>query len=95
MKLIVNYSMKHFKLKNKRGRLYSRIEEQNGEFNCLTINFKTESRINNLDDVYDFIAESQEEINTKDDYIFNGIFIVGSDLIDYIKRKENDSRNKF
>ena len=68
--------------------MYSREEEQNGEFNCLTISFKTESKINNLDDVYDFIAESQEEINTKDDYIFNGIFIVGSDLIDYIKRKE-------
>lgn len=72
--------------------MYSRVEEQNGEFNCLTINFKTESVINNLDDVYDFIAQSQEEINTKDDYIFNGIFIVGSDLIDYIKRKENDNR---
>ena len=72
--------------------MYSRVEKQNGEFNCLTINFKTESTINNLDDVYDFIAESQEEINTKDDYIFNGIFIVGSDLIDYIKRKENDNR---
>ena len=71
--------------------MYSREEEQNGEFNCLTINFKTESKINNLDDVYDFIAQSQEEINTKDDYIFNGIFIVGSDLIDYIKRKENGS----
>ena len=69
--------------------MYSREEEQNGEFNCLTISFKTESKINNLDDVYDFIAQSQEEINTKDDYIFNGIFIVGSDLIDYIKRKEN------
>lgn len=72
--------------------MYSRVEEQNGEFNCLTISFKTESKINNLDDVYDFIAQSQEEINTKDDYIFNGIFIVGSDLIDYIKRKENDNR---
>ena len=67
--------------------MYSREEEQNGEFNCLTISFKTESKINNLDDVYDFIAESQEEINTKDDYIFNGIFIVGSDLIDYIRMK--------
>ena len=73
--------------------MYSREEEQNGEFNCLTISFKTESKINNLDDVYDFIAQSQEEINTKDDYIFNGIFIVGSDLIDYIKRKENANRN--
>ena len=72
--------------------MYSREEEQNGEFNCLTISFKTESKINNLDDVYDFIAQSQEEINTKDDYIFNGIFIVGSDLIDYIKRKENEIR---
>ena len=70
--------------------MYSREEEQNGEFNCLTISFKTESKINNLDDVYDFIAQSQEEINTKDDYIFNGIFIVGSDLIDYIRmRNEN------
>ena len=67
--------------------MYSREEEQNGEFNCLTIRFKTESKINNLDDVYDFIAQSQEEINTKDDYIFNGIFIVGSDLIDYIRMK--------
>ena len=72
--------------------MYSRVEEENGEFNCLIINFKTESIINNLDDVYNFIAQSQEEINTKDDYIFNGIFIVGSDLIDYIKRKENDNR---
>ena len=70
--------------------MYSREEEQNGEFNCLTISFKTESKISNLDDVYDFIAQSQEEINTKDDYIFNGIFIVGSDLIDYIRmRNEN------
>lgn len=67
--------------------MYSRVEEKNGEFNCLTISFKTESIINNLDDVYDFIAQSQEEINTKDDYIFNGIFIVGSDLIDYIRMK--------
>lgn len=72
--------------------MYSREEEQNGEFNCLTINFKTESKINNLDDVYDFIAQSQEEINTKDDYIFDGIFIVGSDLIDYIRTK-NANRN--
>lgn len=70
--------------------MYSKEIEENGEFNCLTINFKTESKINNLDDVYDFIAQSQEEINTKDDYIFNGIFIVGSDLIDYIRmRNEN------
>ena len=72
--------------------MYSREEEQNGEFNCLTISFKTESKINNLNDVYDFIAQSKEEINTKDDYIFNGIFIVGSDLIDYIKKKENGSK---
>ena len=72
--------------------MYSREEEQNGEFNCLTISFKTESKISNLDDVYDFIAQSKEEINTKDDYIFNGIFIVGSDLIDYIKKKENGSK---
>ena len=71
--------------------MYSREEEENGEFNCLTINFKTETRINTIEDVYDFIAESQEEINSKDDYSFNGLFIVGSDLIDYIKRKENGS----
>ena len=70
--------------------MYSREEEQNGEFNCLTINFKTETRINTIEDVYDFIAESQEEINSKDDYSFNGLFIVGSDLIDYIRmRNEN------
>ena len=72
--------------------MYSREEEQNGEFNCLTISFKTESKINNLDDVYDFIAQSQEEINTKDDYIFNGIFIVGSDLIDYIRVKNGNNK---
>lgn len=72
--------------------MYSREEETNGEFNCLTISFKTESKINNLDDVYDFIAQSQEEINTKDDYIFNGIFIVGSDLIDYIRMKNANRR---
>ena len=71
--------------------MYSKEEEENGEFNCLTINFKTETRINTIEDVYDFIAESQEEINSKDDYSFNGLFIVGSDLIDYIKRKENGS----
>ena len=70
--------------------MYSKEIEENGEFNCLTINFKTETRINTIEDVYDFIAESQEEINTKDDYSFNGLFIVGSDLIDYIKRKENE-----
>lgn len=70
--------------------MYSRREEENGEFNCLTISFETEQTIKTLEDVYDFIAKSQEEINTKDDYIFNGIFIVGSDLIDYIKRKENE-----
>lgn len=69
--------------------MYSKEIEENGEFNCLTINFKTETRINTIEDVYDFIAESQEEINSKDDYSFNGLFIVGSDLIDYIKRKEN------
>lgn len=69
--------------------MYSKEIEENGEFNCLTINFKTETRINTVEDVYDFIAESQEEINSKDDYSFNGLFIVGSDLIDYIKRKEN------
>lgn len=72
--------------------MYSKREEENGEFNCLTISFETEQTIKTLDDVYDFIAKSQEEINTKDDYIFNGIFIVGSDLIDYIKRKENEIR---
>ena len=71
--------------------MYSKEVEENGEFNCLTINFKTETRINTIEDVYDFIAESQEEINSKDDYSFNGLFIVGSDLIDYIKRKENGS----
>lgn len=70
--------------------MYCRREKENSEFNCLTINFEIEQTIKTLDDVYDFIAESQEEINTKDDYIFNGIFIVGSDLIDYIKRKENE-----
>ena len=70
--------------------MYSREIEENGEFNCLTINFKTETRINTIEDVYDFIAESQEEINSKDDYSFNGLFIVGSDLIDYIRmRNEN------
>ena len=69
--------------------MYSKEIEENGEFNCLTISFKTETRINTIEDVYDFIAESQEEINSKDDYSFNGLFIVGSDLIDYIKRKEN------
>ena len=71
--------------------MYSKEIEENGEFNCLIINFKTETRINTIEDVYDFIAESQEEINSKDDYSFNGLFIVGSDLIDYIKRKENGS----
>ena len=71
--------------------MYSKEIEENSEFNCLTINFKTETRINTIEDVYDFIAESQEEINSKDDYSFNGLFIVGSDLIDYIKRKENGS----
>ena len=70
--------------------MYSKEVEENGEFNCLTINFKTETRINTIEDVYDFIAESQEEINSKDDYSFNGLFIVGSDLIDYIRmRNEN------
>ena len=69
--------------------MYSKEIKENGEFNCLTINFKTETRINTIEDVYNFIAESQEEINSKDDYSFNGLFIVGSDLIDYIKRKEN------
>ena len=72
--------------------MYSKEIEENGEFNCLTINFKTETRINTVEDVYDFIAQSQEEINSKDDYSFNGLFIVGSDLIDYIKRKENGSK---
>ena len=71
--------------------MYSKEIEENGEFNCLTINFKTETRINTVEDVYDFIAESQEEINSKDDYSFNGLFIVGSDLIDYIRmRNENN-----
>ena len=70
--------------------MYSKEIEEDGEFNCLTINFKTETRINTIEDVYDFIAESQEEINSKDDYSFNGLFIVGSDLIDYIRmRNEN------
>ena len=72
--------------------MYSKEVEENGEFNCLIINFKTETKINTIEDVYDFIAESQEEINSKDDYSFNGLFIVGSDLIDYIKRKENGSK---
>ena len=72
--------------------MYSKEEEQNGEFNCLTINFKTETRINTIEDVYDFIAESQEEINSKDDYSFNGLFIVGSDLIDYIRMKNGNNK---
>ena len=70
--------------------MYSKEIEENGEFNCLTINFKTETRINTIEDVYDFIAESQEEINSKDDYSFNGLFIVGSDLIDYIRMKNGN-----
>ena len=71
--------------------MYSKEIEENGEFNCLTINFKTKTRKKTIEDGYDFIAESQEGINSKDDYSFNGLFIVGSDLIDYIKRKENGS----
>ena len=72
--------------------MYSKEIEENGEFNCLTINFKTETRINTIEDVYDFIAESQEEINSKDDYSFNGLFIVGSDLIDYIRMKNENNK---
>ena len=72
--------------------MYSKEEEENGEFNCLTINFKTETRINTIEDVYDFIAESQEEINSKDDYSFNGLFIVGSDLIDYIRMRNGNNK---
>lgn len=72
--------------------MYSKEIEENGEFNCLTINFKTETRINTIEDVYDFIAESQEEINSKDDYSFNGLFIVGSDLIDYIRMKNGNNK---
>ena len=72
--------------------MYSKEIEENGEFNCLTINFKTETRINTIEDVYDFIAESQEEINSKDDYSFNSLFIVGSDLIDYIRMKNGNNK---
>ena len=72
--------------------MYSKEVEENGEFNCLTINFKTETRINTMEDVYDFIAESQEEINSKDDYSFNGLFIVGSDLIDYIRMRNGNNK---
>ena len=72
--------------------MYSKEVEENGEFDCLTINFKTETRINTIEDVYDFIAESQEEINSKDDYSFNGLFIVGSDLIDYIRMRNGNNK---
>ena len=72
--------------------MYSKEIEENGEFNCLIINFKTETRINTIKDVYDFIAESQEEINSKDDYSFNGLFIVGSDLIDYIRMRNGNNK---
>ena len=72
--------------------MYSKEIEENGEFNCLIINFKTETRINTVEDVYDFIAESQEEINSKDDYSFNGLFIVGSDLIDYIRMRNGNNK---
>ena len=72
--------------------MYSKEIEENGEFNCLTINFKTETRINTIEDVYDFIEESQEEINSKDDYSFNGLFIVGSDLIDYIRMRNGNNK---
>lgn len=72
--------------------MYSKEIEENGEFNCLTINFKTETRINTIEDVYDFIAESQEEINSKDDYSFNGLFIVFSDLIDYIRMRNGNNK---
>ena len=72
--------------------MYSKEVEENGEFNCLIINFKTETRINTIEDVYDFIAESQEEINSKDDYSFNGLFIVGSDLIDYIRIRNGNNK---
>ena len=72
--------------------MYSKEIEENGEFNCLTINFKTETRINTIEDVYDFVAESQEEINSKDDYSFNGLFIVGSDLIDYIRMRNGNNK---
>ena len=72
--------------------MYSKEVEKNGEFNCLIINFKTETRINTMEDVYDFIAESQEEINSKDDYSFNGLFIVGSDLIDYIRMRDGNNK---
>ena len=72
--------------------MYSKEIEENGEFNCLIINFKTETRISTIEDVYDFIAESQEEINSKDDYSFNGLFIVGSDLIDYIRMRNGNNK---
>ena len=74
--------------------MYSKEIEENGEFNCLTINFKTETRINTVEDVDDFIAESQEEINSKDDYSFNGLFIVGSDLIGYIRMRNGNNRQE-
>lgn len=79
------------RLKNKRGRLYNTKKEKNDEFNCLTISFNIDTEIKTIEDVIEFIRESQESIYSNNDYLFNGLFIVGSDLIDFIRKEDGNN----
>lgn len=71
--------------------MYSKKVERIKRFDCEHFEFTIEhgSLDYNIDDIYSicrFIDDSQEEICSSNDYTFNGISIVGCDLIDYLRR---------
>lgn len=73
--------------------MYQKKVTKDEEFKCEHIEFFVDGfDINNDIDVCMFIELSQEEINSGDDYSFNGIFFVGSDLIDLLRSYENGSK---
>lgn len=71
--------------------MYSKTISKNKEFKCKIIEFTIEEpsigySINDIESICRFVKDSQEEIYSNDDYVFNGISIVGCDLIDYLRR---------
>lgn len=71
--------------------MYSKTIKKNEEFECLTIVYEIEEislgyNIESIEDICKFVEDSQESIYSSNDYVFNGISIVGCDLIDYLRK---------
>lgn len=61
-------------------------KEYKDELNQNTIEYNIENvSIDTMDDAIEFITTSQEEIDTRHNYVLNGICFVGLDLINELK----------